>query len=189
MKNWKILAGVFALSLMVGCSNDSQSSTNSESTLDTSEVKAVGTANKILLAYYSEETNYKKVYDRVIDWFGTPSAAGVAFVATALKLSNAADIPLSGDIATITLDFSNFLQNKLGWKKITNYENLQPGDVVFAKDAPNDPGFPAHTYVFISWSNRSTGMAYAIDNLKPKYIRNMNRGNYTPFGYALRSPN
>jgi len=78
----------------------------------------------------------------------------------------------------------------LGWMRINDANSLQPGDVVMTEDDRRYPGYPAHTYMFHSWSDRSAGIGWVIDNQDFIHERNVfgyGSYNFTPFAYALRS--
>ncbi len=100
---------------------------------------------------------------------------------------------LGGDpISLVTLPFSRYLSEKLGWKKITKAAELQPGDIEFTVDAPGWPGYPWHTYMFHSWVNKANGTGRVVDNQAFTHNRNIfgyGSYNFSPFAYALRSPN
>lgn len=149
-----------------------------------------------LNAFYSVKANYDAVYANVMSWFGTTSQGCVAFMSTALRMVGV-NIPLhytvrGEDSSLVTLPFSIYLQENLGWKKITDQSELIPGDVCFTTDDPDWPGYPAHTYMFQEWTNKSDGIANVVDNQAFTHERNINEGgggfNFSPWVYALRAP-
>lgn len=155
----------------------------------------VAVINAKLDAFYSVRANYDAVYANVMSWFGTTSNACVAFLSTALRMVNV-NIPLhymvdDEDSSLVTLPFSIYLEENLGWQRITNQNDLQPGDVCFTEDDSNWPGYPAHVFQFSSWSFKARGIAWVIDNQGPLHERNINVAgggfNFTPFAYALRA--
>lgn len=146
-------------------------------------------------AFYSVKANYDAVYANVMSWFGTLNNACCAFQSTALRMVGV-NIPLhymvrGEDSSLVTLPLSIYLQENLGWKKITDQATLIPGDVCFTEDDADWPGYPAHVFQFSSWSNKDAGIAWVIDNQGPLHERNINEGgggfNFTPFAYALRA--
>lgn len=155
-----------------------------------------GTANRELLAYYSLKGNYDKVYRDVLSFYPEGRSNGcVAFMSSALRATGTfvpKDRSINGEnISLVTLPFSIYLQKTLGWKVITNSNDLEPGDVVFTEDEPKWPGYPAHTYMFHSWKDKSRGIGNVIDNQAFIHERNIfgfGTFNFTPFDYALRSP-
>ena len=159
---------------------------------------AAGTAsaNKALLSYYSSKTNYDKVYKEVLSYYPAGRSNGcVAFVTSALRQSGTfvpKDLKIEGyNVSLVTIAMAKYLQQKLGWKKITSSAQLQPGDVVLTEAEKTWPGVPAHTYVFHSWKNQATGIGYVIDNQDFIHERNIfgfGTHNFTPFEYALRAP-
>jgi hypothetical protein len=97
------------------------------------------------------------------------------------------------NISLVTRPFAHHLQHQLGWNKITDPNQLRPGDVVFTKDDPSWPGYPAHTYMFEKWIDQARGIASVVDNQANSHARNIHEDryseyNFTPFAYALRSP-
>lgn len=155
-----------------------------------------GSVNRKLFDYYSQSANYTKVYNNVMGWYGTTSNGCVAFMSTALRQIGVS-VPQSGNlggdpISLVTLPFSRYLSEKLGWKKITKASELQPGDVVFTVDAPGWPGYPWHTYMFHSWVDKANGTGRVVDNQAFTHNRNIfgyGSYNFSPFAYALRAPN
>ena len=154
-----------------------------------------GSANKNLLNFYQLSANYDKVYNNVMGWYGTTSQGCVAFMSTALRMSGTS-VPQNGSyngeqVSLVTVPFAGYLQDSLGWKKITDASKLLPGDVVLTQDDSRYPGYPAHTYMFHSWSDYNRGIGYVIDNQTFLHERNIfgyGDFNFTPFAYGLRSP-
>jgi hypothetical protein len=150
-------------------------------------------SNKALFDFYSVRGNYNKVYDNVMAWYGTTSNACVAFMSTALRMSGTPVPHGSGyggdDVSLVTTPFYKYLESK-GWVRV-DIGNLQPGDVCLTEEE-NDPGYPAHTYMFHSWESKSENLAYIIDNQGFTHIRNLGEAgggfNFTPFDFALRAP-
>lgn len=173
-------------------------STSTQTSTSTTPVKPVNVQSKTnqkLFEFYSVKANYQKVYDNLATWWvKTRSNACVAFMSTALRLIGIkipTDQYLEGyNISLVTLPFSQYLQNNLKWKKITDHKLLLPGDVVLAEDDERYPGFPAHTYMFHSWTDQKNGIGYVIDNQDFTHERNIfgyGEYNFTPFAYALRA--
>jgi Putative peptidoglycan binding domain len=148
--------------------------------------------------YYSQEHNYYKVYDEVMDWYGTTHNACAAFASTALRQSGyvieriqshpAPDI--WHDTCLITKDLSDYLVEH-HWVKYSDASLLQPGDVVFSDDGGYGDGIPEHVYIFSGWHDSDKTCAWVIDNQDFTHIRNIYEGgggyNFTPFWYFLRS--
>ena len=113
-----------------------------------------------LFKYYSEKTNYNRVFGEVKEFYGTRSNGCVAFMTSALRQIGV-PVPKSADrrgenISLVTRPFSNYLEHDLGWTRIRSEENLKPGDVVFTKEG-RSRGYPAHTYMFAGWQDRKKG--------------------------------
>jgi lysozyme family protein len=151
-----------------------------------------GKITKELINFYSKASNYDKVYNNVMGWFGTTSNACVAFVSTALRLTGYS-VPFEsnseGGISVWTSALSKYLEGR-GWTRHTNADLLEPGDIVFTDDAPFTDKIPMHTYVFVKWSDKANRVAFVIDNQDFTHLRNINKAgggfNFTPFEYFLR---
>ncbi|MEY4065877.1 MAG: hypothetical protein RIR26_2085 [Pseudomonadota bacterium] len=160
------------------------------------KLNQAGSANRQLYSYYSVRSNYDDVFTEVLSFYPAGRRNGcVAFMSTALRRSGT-PVPQSAmmngeSVSLVTLPFSRYLQEKLGWLKITNAQQLQPGDVVLTEDDARYPGYPAHTYMFYGWSDQRSGIGWVIDNQDFVHERNVfgyGTYNFTPFAYALRSP-
>ncbi|NBW80220.1 hypothetical protein EBR21_00560 [bacterium] len=156
--------------------------------------EATGIVNRQLLSWYNVESNYNQVYKDVLEFYPQGRYNGcVAFLSSALRrVGVRVPIQSSTESASlVTKPFSNHLEKELGWVRIPDAKLLRPGDIVFTTDNPSYPGYPAHTYVFHSWSNKSSGLALVIDNQDFTHERNIFANtagyNFTPFAYALRS--
>lgn len=154
-----------------------------------------GKTNQRLYDFYSKQANYDEVGNRVRDFYPAFRSNGcVAFMSTALRLSGV-KVPIKNDslgenISLVTKPFSEWLEAH-DWKRITNHLQLLPGDIVFTEDAEGFPGYPAHTYMFAGWMNDEKRNALVVDNQKFSHGRNVfgfGDFNFTPFRYALRSP-
>jgi len=151
--------------------------------------------NQRLFDYYSKRENYNQVFADVLKFYPAGRSNGcVAFMSSALRRVGV-DIPLGvyvgGEtVSLVTKPFSRYLTETLGWMRINDANSLQPGDVVMTEDDRRYPGYPAHTYMFHSWSDRSAGIGWVIDNQDFIHERNVfgyGSYNFTPFAYALRS--
>ena len=149
-----------------------------------------------LAEWYSVRSNYEMVLSDVREFYKPVRYNGcVAFISAALRRIGI-DIPIATgqqeSPSLVTRPFSQHLENKLGWRRIGSASNLRPGDVVFTRDNPSYPGYPAHTYMFHDWSRRDLGIAFVVDNQDFKHERNIYDNdtafNFTPYAYALRAP-
>lgn len=154
--------------------------------------------NQRLNSWFSVRENYDLVYRDVLKFYPDGRYNGcVAFLSAALRRLGT-QVPLSAIDGTaespslVTKPFSNYLENSLGWKRIGSAANLQAGDIVFTRDNRSYPGYPAHTYMFHAWSDKSVGVALVIDNQDFTHERNIYSSgggfNFTPYAYALRAP-
>ncbi|HEY3357120.1 MAG TPA: hypothetical protein VGQ83_27975 [Polyangia bacterium] len=150
-----------------------------------------GEVNTRLLAYYGQPQNYRKVKADVLSWYGTTKDGCVAFASSALRHIGVA-VSRDGDydgerVSLQTRPFSLYLERELGWRRVTAALALRPGDVVFTRE----PDYPWHTYVFVRWKRRAQRIAWVIDNQGFTHVRAVlgpGSGHWTPFAYALRSP-
>ena len=151
--------------------------------------------NERLASWFSVRSNYDLVYSDVLKFYPDGRYNGcVAFLSAALRRIDVY-IPIRTSTESpslVTRPFSRYLEYSLGWKRVGGAENLRRGDVVFTKDNTSYPGYPAHTYMFLSWSNKSIGLAFVIDNQDFTHERNIYSTiegfNFTPYSYALRAP-
>lgn len=156
------------------------------------------TATQKLYDFYSKPSNYDKVYADVMSWYGTTHNACVAFVTSALRLSGY-PIPREnndyGNISLLTTALSHYLQDRKGWKKSTDTNNLLPGDIIFTvggqfgNDKDGVP-IPNHVYMFAGWSDQANHIALVVDN-QAKYLHtrhtNAIPGGKSAFHYFLRA--
>lgn len=154
--------------------------------------------NQRLNSWFSVRANYDLVYRDVLKFYPDGRYNGcVAFLSAALRRLGT-HVPLSASDGTaespslVTKPFSSYLENSLGWKRIGSAANLQAGDIVFTRDNKSYSGYPAHTYMFHAWSDKSVGVALVIDNQDFTHERNIYSSgggfNFTPYAYALRAP-
>jgi hypothetical protein len=144
-----------------------------------------------LASYYGSKKNYQVVKAEVMVWWGTTTNGCVAFASTVLR-ELGVEVPLEGRIngeriSLLTLPFSRYLQEALGWERISDASLLLPGDLVFTEAEE----YPLHVFVFHSWKSKKKQLAYAIDNQKPFYVRALlgdPKKEITAFSYALRAP-
>jgi len=170
--------------------------TDTESNSDSETNFPMRSANEKLADWYSVRVNYETVLADVREFYKPLRYNGcVAFLSAALRRIGV-NIPLGSgqqeSPSLVTRPFSQYLENKLGWIRIDSASNLKAGDVVFTRDNPSYPGYPAHTYMFQAWSRQDMGIAFVIDNQDYTHERNIYDNdtafNFTPYAYALREP-
>jgi hypothetical protein len=143
--------------------------------------------------YLARAENDRSVRREVLVWHRTMRNGCVAFVSTALRRVGVA-VPERGlrdgeGISRITRALTGFLEEELGWRRITHTRDLLPGDLVFTSDAPCCPGYPAHVFVFEGWTSRAHGIALATDNQGRRRARPLAGGRgIDRFAYGLRAP-
>ena len=146
-------------------------------------------------AFFSNESNYNRVYWNVMSWYGATKNGWVAFASTALRFLGVGigiDAIYNGErVSLLTKPFSAYLQNRLGWKRVTSSKDLQPGDLVFTVDEPSAPGYPAHVFMHSGYADSARTISWAVDNQDFTHERALAgdlKKDYSAFAYALRSP-
>ncbi|MEY3902736.1 MAG: hypothetical protein RL189_2042 [Pseudomonadota bacterium] len=145
--------------------------------------------------FYSNESNYRQIYKNVMSWFGGTSNGCVAFASTALRFLGV-NVPQNGlwngeRLSLLTKPFSAYLQDKLGWVRITQSKELRAGDLVFTVDEPKAPGYPAHVFMHAGYEDAARLISLAVDNqgfTHPRALAGDVKKDYSAFAYALRSP-
>jgi hypothetical protein len=151
-----------------------------------------------LLATYGTQSGYNKIEGNVLDWYGEKREGCVAFASSALR-SIGEPVPLAelkGDdaISIVTKPFVDFLTDTLGYQRIENLDNAQPGDIGVTVEDKRAPGYPTHVYVFAQWESKADKIARVIDNQGFRHLRPMGRStdprfvDKDPTAYFLRPP-
>jgi hypothetical protein len=146
-----------------------------------------------LAAYYASPRGYRAVKADVLRWHKTTRNGCVAFASTALRhqgVEIGETQKLDGEgVSRITRVFVMYLEDDLGWTRITDSAQLEPGDLVFTTDVI--PGYPAHVVVFAGWADRKHRIARVVDNSGRRRKRAMHPpedSDTDPFAFALRAP-
>lgn len=117
--------------------------------------------------YLEDEDNQISVYEKAKKLNGGDSAnTCVYFVAEVLR-RNGIEI----DESTCNTEQLIKILEKKGWRKISNYKELMPGDLCFTTDNfGNKNGIPSHTYIFMGWVEKDKYYyAYICDNQAKDY--------------------
>jgi hypothetical protein len=148
-----------------------------------------------LADYLANPKHDALVRKEVLAWHGTMTNGCVAYVSTALRHVGVAvpqDGKLDGEgISRITRAFAVYLQQALGYWRVSRLADLRPGDLVFTVDVSCCPGYPAHVFVFLGWSSRRRAVALVVDNQGTRHERPLRTRPGSPidaFAYALRAP-
>ena len=142
---------------------------------------------------YGSSAGYRAVKKDVLRWHGTTRNGCVAFASTALRKAGVA-VPerglLDGEgISRITRVFVMYLEDQLGWTRITDAAALEPGDLFFTTDVI--PGYPSHVAMFAGWADRRRAVAWVNDNQGWRRRRALDPpagSDLDPFAFALRPP-
>ena len=81
-----------------------------------------------------------------------------------------------------------------GWKKSTDFTQLQKGDICFTTDMPQKPGVPSHVYIFMGWvvegktdfGNICDGQIEQFSNMLHKRNISVTTTDKDKFGFFLR---
>lgn len=126
-----------------------------------------GELRKRIYSYMIDKQNRIQVYEAAIALNGGKSANTCVYFLSEVLRRN--DVPISKETANTTQILKKL--NQMGWKKDTDYKNLQPGDIGFTTDATgNKDGIPTHTYIFMGWVEKGNyDYAYIVDNQAKDY--------------------
>jgi hypothetical protein len=154
---------------------------------------AADTVGERLHDYYGSKAGYREVKADVLRWHKTTRNGCVAFASTALRHVGVAigeTQKIDGEgVSRITRVFVQYLEDGLGWQRITDATQLAPGDLVFTTDVI--PGYPAHVVMFDRWANRKREIARVVDNQGFATRRPMHPpagSDLDAFAFALRAP-
>lgn len=114
--------------------------------VETSQDVSTKTQNKIY-EYLNIEANRTSVLKSAVDLNNGSQKGITVYLLSEILRSNGSAIPV---------DTSNVEQlmkalTSMGWKKNTDFNQLEKGDICFTTDMPEKPGIPSHAYVFMGW--------------------------------------
>lgn len=125
---------------------------------------------------------YRENYDSIKAKVGFTSNGCAAFATTALATFG---LPVGYTAWAPTMD-DNLA--KMGWKRINDWGQLVPGDVVFTRESPSDT-MTNHVFIFGGYVAGSNEKGYAIDNQNNYYVRGLNGSTgQSRFWHAFRVP-
>ena len=144
---------------------------------------------------YGSSRGYRIVKRDALAWHHTTRNACVAFASSALRHIGVA-VPRPGPdgteaISRLTGPFVQYLENDLGWSRVTDVATLQRGDLLFTTDAPCCPGYPAHVVVMLGWRDQARGIVRIVDNGgrdRDRPLAGDESRDLDPFAFALRPP-
>jgi len=184
----RLLTALLASALFAaapGCAADGDDGSGED--VEDSELPLISSIpNAELDAFYADRANYRAVKKEVAEWFPFDENACTAFMTTALRQAGM-QIPnamiWNGEtgpdrqrvsIWINTSGLAQYLIRKAGWRKITDVNDLRPGDIVFTRPAErgasdfHTPLHPRHAYMFHGWKNKPrTGLV--VDNQWEEY--------------------
>lgn len=144
---------------------------------------------------YGSPRGYRAVKRAALAWHHTTRNACVAFASTALRDVGVA-VPRPGPdgteaISRLTKPFVEYLEQDLGWQRITDTADVRRGDLLFTTDAPCCPGYPSHVVVMLGWRDQAKGVARVADNVGRDLDRPLagdEARDLDAFAFALRPP-
>ncbi|MEK6264070.1 MAG: hypothetical protein N2B06_04780, partial [Clostridium sp.] len=126
---------------------------------DSSSTKPAETKNNIY-EYLSVEKNRASDLDKAIKLNNGNQTGLTVYLLAEILRANTYDIPT--DTSTVKGLVENLTSK--GWKKNTDFNELEKGDICFTTDLPESPGSPSHTYIFMGWvEDGKTDYANIVD--------------------------
>lgn len=134
-------------------------SASTESVDKVDPVEQVKPENNIY-EFLGEETNKASVLKKAIDLNNGSKTGLTVYLLSEILRSNAYDVPNE----TYTVKGLMEKLTSLGWKKNTDFNKLEKGDICFTTDLVGKPGIPSHTYIFMGWvEDGKTDYANIVD--------------------------
>ncbi|MFD3158401.1 hypothetical protein ACFIJ5_16370 [Haloimpatiens sp. FM7330] len=120
--------------------------------------------NSKIFTSLSHEADRKKILSNALSANGGKySGLNIKLMVTILR-TNGVNVPKNiSRTDTLVKELE-----KLGWKKNTNYKEMQKGDIVFTTDTVGISGVPSHSYIFMLWENSKKENGYIVDALQAK---------------------
>ena len=130
-----------------------------ETTVDSSSTKPAETKNNIY-EFLNVEKNRDSVLEKAVKLNNGNQTGLTVYLLAEILRANTYDIPT--DTSTVDGLLENLTSK--GWKKNTDFNELEKGDVCFTTDLPESPGSPSHTYIFMGWvEDGKTDYANIVD--------------------------
>lgn len=97
--------------------------------------------------YLNIEENRTDTLKKAIDLNNGRKTGVTVYLLSEILRSNDFAIPKgTSTVKQLVTDLTS-----MGWKKNTDYNALEKGDICFTTDMPKKPGVPSHAYVFMGW--------------------------------------
>jgi hypothetical protein len=140
------------------------SSTENTTTATSQDVSAQ-TPNKIY-EYLDIETNRTAVLKKAVNLNEGSQKGVTVYLLSEILRSNGYTIPeKTSNVGELMKHLTS-----MGWKKNTNFTELEKGDLCFTIDMPEKPGIPGHAYIFMGWvKDGKTDYAYVCDGQVEEY--------------------
>lgn len=145
-------------------SKDGSANQNETATSDNSTSSVAGELNDKIYTYLKDSKNRTASLEKATKLNkGSDKGLSTIFVAQILR-DNGYDINNS------VINTSRLVDEleKAGWEKVSDYNQLKPGDICFTSDSKS--GAPSHTYIFMDWVEEGkTDYANIVDNQVSEY--------------------
>jgi hypothetical protein len=146
--------------------NKVASETVKKTTVDSSSTKAASSSTKPaetennIYEYLNVEDNRVSALEKAVKLNNGNQTGLTVYLLAEILRDNTYDIP------TNTSTVNGLLERltSMGWKKNTDFNELEKGDLCFTTDLPEEPGSPSHTYIFMGWvEDGKTDYANIVD--------------------------
>jgi hypothetical protein len=97
--------------------------------------------------YLNVEANRKDILNKSIELNKGSKTGVTVYLLSEVLRSNGIAIP----VGTSTVKKLKADLTAMDWKKNTDFNKLEKGDICFTTDVPKKPGVPSHAYVFMGW--------------------------------------
>lgn len=159
-----------------------------KSTID-STIKPIVVQEKIY-EYLDVEANRTSMLEKAVDLNDGSKTGVTVYLLSEILRSNDIEIPVStSTVKQLVTDLTS-----MDWKKNTDFNELEKGDICFTTDVPKKPGVPSHTYVFMGWvedgktdyANICDGQIQAYGNILHKRNISISVAEKDEFSFFLR---
>lgn len=117
-----------------------------ETTEGNASTKPVEQKNNVY-EYLDLETNRVSALEKAIQLNDGSKTGITVYLLSEILRANTYDIPTN----TYTVNGLMERLTAMGWKKNTDFNELEKGDICFTTDLSDKPGIPSHTFIFMGW--------------------------------------
>jgi hypothetical protein len=153
--------------------NKEVSEAANKTTADSASTKAVEQETNIY-EYLDLESNRVSVLEKAVKLNKGNQTGITVYLLSEILRANTYDIPTD----TSTVDGLMERLTSMGWKKNTDFNELEKGDICFTTDLPEEPGSPSHTYIFMGWvEDGKTDYANIVDGQIQEFDKVLHKRN------------